>query len=264
MIMSCLQKVRHRTLVHFLDSSRVSSSKRSPLRSLARSPPKLINVLSQLRHSFDTNCSNRQSYSCNNSRVALITCERKTMNSTMQAMMKVAENAFCTGKFGKAEFFLKRAEREGRASKEDDEAVAIAIENLANVQTSLKKFSTAIASYQRAIKYRRQACLLDQRSRVRLYYKVAEAYLYDRNYFRCEQYLKQAWTLDAQRTSNLKQLWRLIVTLNLQNKFDEEQYYRRLYVTLKQQQGMIAEALYPDVGCEEVSPVVAHLVAEKV
>lgn len=182
----------------------------------------------------------------------------------MQALMTVAENAFCAGKFGKAEFFLKRMEREGRASKQVDEAVAIAIENLANVQMNLKKVSTAIASYQRAIKYRQQAQLLDQRARVRLYYSVAEAYLYDRNYFRCEQYLKQAWSLDAQRSSNLKQLWRLIVTLNLQNKIEEEQYYRRLYVALKQHQGMIAEALYPDVKNEEILPVVAHAVTAKV
>lgn len=183
------------------------------------------------------------------------------MNNAMHSMMTVAENAFCQGRYGKAAFFLKRVEREGRASKDDDYAVAIAIENLATAQLNLKKFSTAIASYQRAIKYRKQACLLDQASLVRIYYKMAEAYLYDRNYFRCEQYLKEAWSLDVQRESNLNQLWRLIVALNLQNKVDEEQYYKRLYVALKQQREMIAEALYADTKDQEIH---MHVAVQKV
>ncbi len=165
------------------------------------------------------------------------------MKHEMQTLLNISEAAFLRHEFAKAEFFLKRVERVGRASGDDALLMAVAIENLGTAQAKQGKHSTAAASYARALKFRKENGLSTGELRSRIRYKLAEAHFYDRNYFRAEQCLKRAWSEDAHRNSNLCQLWRLIVVLGLQNKLDEEQHYRDLFVSLKQQKEQIAKAL---------------------
>jgi len=149
------------------------------------------------------------------------------MNNDMNAFISIAETAFRENNFVKAEFFLRRAEREGRARSDDNEALSTAIENLAVVQTNLKKFSTAIASFERALKVRKHGGILSDEIHTRLCYKIADAHFHNKNFFRCEQFIKLARTTDPARDTNVQQLRRLILALNCLNKFNEERYYRQ-------------------------------------
>ena len=149
------------------------------------------------------------------------------MNNTMHTCIAVAENAFRDCNFAKAEFFLRRAEREGRATSRDAEALSTAIENLAVAQTKLKKWPTAVASFERAMKVRKEHNILNDKSHTRLCYKLADAHFNNKNFWRCEQYIKLARNTDPARNTNVHQLRRLIISLNLLNKNDEGSYYRQ-------------------------------------
>lgn len=149
------------------------------------------------------------------------------MTNKMHTFIAVAENAFRDCNFVKAEFFLRRAEREGRATARDAEALSTAIENLAVAQTQLKKWPTAVASFERAMKVRKTHDILNNESHTRLCYKLADAHFHNKNYWRCEQFIKLGRTTDPSRNSNSHQLRRLILSLNFLNKDSEVRYYRQ-------------------------------------